>query len=169
MIAPNSTGAGLSRSAWQESFLGRPGVLAAFVWGLAEATFFFVIPDVFLSFVAILGWPRTRNTFSRRLLERFSVAPCSFTGQAQIRPQLVLPWFVFPSSAKICLRRRMTAFAIRACFRCCLAPSLASPTSFTRWKPRNLRAGQNFFWRLRRHARFASFWSGPALARPHLG
>ena len=59
MIAPNSTGAGLSRSAWQESFLGRPGVLAAFVWGLAEATFFFVIPDVFLSFVAILDWPRT--------------------------------------------------------------------------------------------------------------
>src|SRR6202008_689967 len=110
-----------------------------------------------------------RNTFSRPLLERFSVAPCSFTGQAQIRPQLVLPWFVFPSSAKICLRRRMTAFAIRACFRCCLAPSLASPTSFTRWKPRNLRAGQNFFWRLRRHARFASFWSGPALARSHLG
>ena len=59
MIALNSTGAGLSRSAWQESFPGRPGVLAAFIWGLAEATFFFVIPDVLLSFVAILDWPRT--------------------------------------------------------------------------------------------------------------
>lgn len=34
-------------------------MLAAFLWGLAEATFFFVIPDVLLSFVAILDWPRT--------------------------------------------------------------------------------------------------------------
>lgn len=31
----------------------------AFLWGLAEATFFFMIPDVLLSFVAILAWPRT--------------------------------------------------------------------------------------------------------------
>jgi membrane protein YqaA with SNARE-associated domain len=63
VIAPNSTGAGLSRCAWQESFLGHPGVLAAFICGLAEATFFFVIPDVFLSFVAILDWPRTWRHF----------------------------------------------------------------------------------------------------------
>ena len=41
------------------SLAGRPGILAAFLWGLAEATFFFVIPDVLLSFVAILDWPRT--------------------------------------------------------------------------------------------------------------
>jgi membrane protein YqaA with SNARE-associated domain len=34
--------------------LGRPGLAAAFLWGLAEATFFFIIPDVFLSFVAVL-------------------------------------------------------------------------------------------------------------------
>lgn len=59
MNALNSTGRGLSRSAWQQSFPGRPGVLAAFIWGLAEATFFFVIPGVFLSFVAILDWRRT--------------------------------------------------------------------------------------------------------------
>ena len=44
---------------WQDSLAGRPGLLAAFLWGLAEATFFFVIPDVLLSFVAILDWPRT--------------------------------------------------------------------------------------------------------------
>jgi len=36
------------------------GILAAFLWGLAEAIFFFVIPDE-LSFVAILDWPRTRK------------------------------------------------------------------------------------------------------------
>jgi membrane protein YqaA with SNARE-associated domain len=59
VIALYSTAAGPSGSGWQESFVGRSGVLAAFVWGLAEATFFFVIPDVFLSFVAILDWPRT--------------------------------------------------------------------------------------------------------------
>jgi hypothetical protein len=59
VIALNSTGAGRSRPAWQESLVGRPGVLAAFICGLAAATFFFVIPDVFLSFVAILDWPRT--------------------------------------------------------------------------------------------------------------
>jgi len=34
--------------------LGRPGMVVAFLWGLAEATFFFIIPDVFLSFVAML-------------------------------------------------------------------------------------------------------------------
>jgi membrane protein YqaA with SNARE-associated domain len=47
------------RQWWQDSLVGRPGILAAFLWGLAEATFFFVIPDVLLSFVAILAWPRT--------------------------------------------------------------------------------------------------------------
>jgi len=31
----------------------------AFLWGVAEATFFFLIPDVFLSLVAVLRWPRT--------------------------------------------------------------------------------------------------------------
>jgi glycerol uptake facilitator-like aquaporin len=31
----------------------------AFLWGVAEATFFFVIPDVFLSFVAMFAWRRT--------------------------------------------------------------------------------------------------------------
>ena len=41
--------------------LGRPGLVVAFLWGLAEATFFFVIPDVFLSFVAILDWRSTRK------------------------------------------------------------------------------------------------------------
>jgi hypothetical protein len=34
-------------------------MLIAFLWGLAEASFFFVIPDVFLSFVAIFAWRRT--------------------------------------------------------------------------------------------------------------
>jgi membrane protein YqaA with SNARE-associated domain len=34
-------------------------MLIAFVWGLAEATLLFVIPDVFLSFVAIFGMRRT--------------------------------------------------------------------------------------------------------------
>jgi len=55
MAAP----AGASGSAWERWLSGRPGMLVAFLWGLAEATFFFVIPDVFLSFVAILTGRRT--------------------------------------------------------------------------------------------------------------
>jgi membrane protein YqaA with SNARE-associated domain len=39
--------------------LGHPGLAAAFLWGLAESTFFFIIPDVFLSFVAMLDWRST--------------------------------------------------------------------------------------------------------------
>jgi len=39
--------------------LGRPGLVAAFLWGLGEATFFFVIPDVFFSFIAMLDWRST--------------------------------------------------------------------------------------------------------------
>jgi len=41
--------------------IGRPGIAIAFVWGFAEATLFFIIPDVFLSFVAILDWRRTAS------------------------------------------------------------------------------------------------------------
>jgi glycerol uptake facilitator-like aquaporin len=47
------------RPIWERRLLGRPGLVVAFLWGLAEATFFFVIPDVFLSFVAILDWRST--------------------------------------------------------------------------------------------------------------
>jgi len=46
-------------SGWQRVLIGVPGVLIAAVWGFAEATLFFVIPDVFLSFVALLHWPST--------------------------------------------------------------------------------------------------------------
>lgn len=31
-------------------------ILVAFLWGWSEATWFFVIPDVFLTFTALLGW-----------------------------------------------------------------------------------------------------------------
>lgn len=33
---------------------GRAGVAIAFLWGLAEATCFFIVPDVFLTFVALV-------------------------------------------------------------------------------------------------------------------
>jgi membrane protein YqaA with SNARE-associated domain len=39
---------------WARAFLGPKGLAIAFLWGLAEGTFFFVVPDVFLSLVAIL-------------------------------------------------------------------------------------------------------------------
>lgn len=44
---------------WQQALVGPPGILIAGLWGFAEATFFFLIPDVFLSLVALLLWPRT--------------------------------------------------------------------------------------------------------------
>lgn len=33
---------------------GKPGIVLAFLWGLAEGTLFFVVPDVLLSLVAML-------------------------------------------------------------------------------------------------------------------
>jgi membrane protein YqaA with SNARE-associated domain len=53
----NSDGA--SESAGRRSLLGPIGILISFLWGLAEATFFFVVPDVILSLAAILGGRRT--------------------------------------------------------------------------------------------------------------
>ncbi|MGB7844452.1 MAG: hypothetical protein WBL63_02465 [Candidatus Acidiferrum sp.] len=53
------TAHGSSESAWERWCAGRAGICIAFLWGLGEATFFFVIPDVFLSFVAIFGGRRT--------------------------------------------------------------------------------------------------------------
>jgi hypothetical protein len=38
---------------WALWLLGPPGLALTFLWGLAEGTFFFIIPDVFLSLVAI--------------------------------------------------------------------------------------------------------------------
>jgi hypothetical protein len=40
---------------WGLSLLGPRGLALAFLWGLAEGTFFFIIPDVFLSLVAIFN------------------------------------------------------------------------------------------------------------------
>src|SRR5262249_13590740 len=53
-VPPPSTVAG-----WQRALVGIPGICIAVAWGIAEATFFFIIPDVLLSLVALLQWPRT--------------------------------------------------------------------------------------------------------------
>jgi membrane protein YqaA with SNARE-associated domain len=39
---------------WVAWSCGAPGVTLAFLWGVAEATFFFVVPDVIISFAAML-------------------------------------------------------------------------------------------------------------------
>lgn len=48
--------AGVSRPAapWVKRLEGMPGVSLAFLWGLAEGTFFFVVPDVPISLAAML-------------------------------------------------------------------------------------------------------------------
>ncbi len=59
MTHSTDTSAGPSESAVGRRLAGGPGILLAFLWGLAEATVFFVVPDVFLSLAAILGGWRT--------------------------------------------------------------------------------------------------------------
>lgn len=39
---------------WVDRLDGMPGVVLAFVWGLAEGTFFFVVPDVVISLAALV-------------------------------------------------------------------------------------------------------------------
>jgi membrane protein YqaA with SNARE-associated domain len=46
---------------WVRWICGAPGVALAFVWGLAEATFFFVVPDVIISLAAMLRPRRALN------------------------------------------------------------------------------------------------------------
>lgn len=43
---------------WVSRLMGWPGVVLAFFWGAAEASFFFISPDVILSFASLLGGKR---------------------------------------------------------------------------------------------------------------
>jgi hypothetical protein len=38
---------------WVERLLGKPGLVLAFLWGLAEGTLFFVVPDVLITLAAM--------------------------------------------------------------------------------------------------------------------
>jgi hypothetical protein len=51
------TGAIASASSpnWINRLLGWPGVATAFVWGLAEGTFFFLIPDIVITLAALFA------------------------------------------------------------------------------------------------------------------
>lgn len=44
---------------WQRRIVGWPGFFAALLWGFAEATVFFILPDVLLSFVALFELRKT--------------------------------------------------------------------------------------------------------------
>ncbi len=39
---------------WIEFLAGKGGIFLSFLWGLAEGTLFFIVPDVFLSLVAVV-------------------------------------------------------------------------------------------------------------------
>jgi membrane protein YqaA with SNARE-associated domain len=55
-VASNGhSGASRSQPAWVNALTGMPGLALAFLWGLAEGTFFFVVPDVPISLAAILN------------------------------------------------------------------------------------------------------------------
>jgi hypothetical protein len=47
-----TTGAIPVDATWVQWLTGTPGLMVAFLWGLAEATFFFVVPDVAISLAA---------------------------------------------------------------------------------------------------------------------
>ncbi len=42
-----------SQSVWVKRLLGTPGLVLAFLWGLAEGTLFFIVPDVLITLVAM--------------------------------------------------------------------------------------------------------------------
>lgn len=44
-----------SYSKWIAAFLGWPGVLVAFLWGVAEGSFFFIVPDVIITAAALFS------------------------------------------------------------------------------------------------------------------
>ena len=47
-----------SQDAWRARLLGGPGVVLAGLWGFAEGTLLFIVPDVLLSLAAMLGGRR---------------------------------------------------------------------------------------------------------------
>jgi len=46
---------GAAQVSWVQWMLAWPGIALAFLWGLAEGTLFFVVPDVLLSLAALFG------------------------------------------------------------------------------------------------------------------
>jgi hypothetical protein len=60
------------RPEWQRRLLGPTGIALAFFWGLAEGTFFFIVPDVFLSLLGLLSlrltWKHVASTLGGALL-----------------------------------------------------------------------------------------------------
>ena len=43
-------------------------IIIAFVWGFAEATAFFIVPDVYLGFVALFNWRRGLSAMAATLI-----------------------------------------------------------------------------------------------------
>ena len=54
IAANGEAGASGPQPQWVDRLDGMPGVALAFFWGLAEGTFFFVVPDVVISLAALL-------------------------------------------------------------------------------------------------------------------
>lgn len=54
LTANGQSDASITQSLWVNRLEGMPGVALAFLWGLAEGTFFFILPDVAISLLALL-------------------------------------------------------------------------------------------------------------------
>jgi hypothetical protein len=50
---PGMTQEKLTAPNWVQYLLTRPGIVAAFIWGLAEGSFFFIVPDLIIALAAL--------------------------------------------------------------------------------------------------------------------
>jgi membrane protein YqaA with SNARE-associated domain len=75
----------MGQPGWIQRILGTPGILLSFAWGFAEGTFFFVVPDVALSLVALVQPRRAWRHVLAALLGGM-IAGALLFGRAQRNP-----------------------------------------------------------------------------------
>src|SRR5262249_3031958 len=85
---PTDIARSLPISAWADWLTRWPGIAVAFVWGFAEGTLFFILPDVPLSLAAMYR-PR------RALVHIAAIVMCALRGGA-----VMFSWAEHPSDAR---------------------------------------------------------------------
>jgi membrane protein YqaA with SNARE-associated domain len=69
-------------------FVFHPGILwLGVLWGFAEATFFFIVPDVLLTLVALYSWRRSAQLLASILLGALAGGTAMFYFGAKAEPQ----------------------------------------------------------------------------------
>jgi membrane protein YqaA with SNARE-associated domain len=68
----------------RDQLLGRPGLWAAAVWGFAEGTLFFLVPDILITFVAMFSVKKSGQQTAAVLLGSLLAGALLFTGNAWV-------------------------------------------------------------------------------------